>query len=167
MVNAHLLGIIAFQPGILANFSLYELDGHLTGDLNDILAVLPVIEPGLRPPADTCIVRIDARNTGNVEAPDNDTQVLQGVYVADVIGGCFKELFFFSFILRGKKDRVTDGKVVQEISDNEILNLTGKGNTTVTQPQRVSHGRASSLSLLKDDSRPYEARPYREADSVS
>ena len=94
MVDAHLLGVIAFQPGIFANLTLDELDGHLTGYLNNILTVLPIVEPCLRPPADSGIVRIDARDTGNVETPDNDAEVLQRIYVADVIGGCFKELFF-------------------------------------------------------------------------
>lgn len=95
MVDAHLFGVIAFLPRIFSNLALNELNGHLTGDLNDIFTLFPVVEPCFRPPADTCIVRIDARNAGDIETPDNDAQVLQRVYVADVIGGRFKELFFF------------------------------------------------------------------------
>jgi hypothetical protein len=124
MVDAHLLGIVAFQPCILADFSLNELDGHLTGDLNHILSFLTIIEPGLRPPAYSCIIRIDTGHSGYVETSDINPEILQRVDEAAVVTGFLEHLFFLTFIPRGEKDSVTDGKVVKEIAYDEVLDDT-------------------------------------------
>ena len=94
MVDLHLPGEVLLQPLIFLHLIPDEEDGVLAGNLHAGLAVLPVVEPRLRPPADARLVRIDAHGPRDVEALDDDVQVLQRIHETAVRYGLPVGFFF-------------------------------------------------------------------------
>ena len=68
VIHFHLLWEILFEPFVLLDIVIDELDGHLTVYLNGCLSSLAVVEPGFRPPSDTRTVWVNADKTGDVKA---------------------------------------------------------------------------------------------------
>lgn len=95
MVNFHLPGIKLFKPYIFLNPGMDETDGLFPFYFHRCLSLFPVVEPGLRPPADSCPVGIDGDDSRNVEALDVDVQFLQRVDDT-VTGYGFVMKFFFT-----------------------------------------------------------------------
>ena len=71
-----------------------EKEGAFPRYLHAGLTVLPVVEPGLGPPADARLVRIDADSTGDVEALYLDIEIFQRVNDAAVLYGLVAGFFF-------------------------------------------------------------------------
>ena len=94
VVDLHLFWEVFFQPLILVYPIHDEEEGALTGDLHAGLPVFPVVEPGLRPPTDTCLVGIDADDSRDIETLDYDVQVLQWIDDAAVRYGLVIGFFF-------------------------------------------------------------------------
>ena len=79
MKNFHLLGKELFQPLILLDVIVDELDGERTGYLNGSLPLFSSVEPGFRPPYDAVPVGIDTDRPLNIEALDVNLKVSQRV----------------------------------------------------------------------------------------
>ena len=94
VVDLHLLGEVVLQPLVLLHLVVDEEESVLPRYLHAGLAVLPVVEPGLGPPADARLVRIDADSTGDVEALYLDLEILQRVDDATVLYGLVAGFFF-------------------------------------------------------------------------
>ena len=94
VVDLHLFWEVLLQPLILLNLVPDEEKGRLPRDLNACFAFLPVIEPGLRPPADARLVGVDTHYPRDIEALDDDLKILQGVDDIALVYGLLVGFFF-------------------------------------------------------------------------
>ena len=94
MVHLHLLGEKLFEPRVLFDIVVNETYRLFPLDFYRGFPFLPVVEPCLRPPADSGTVGIDGDDPRDVEALDVDVKFRQRV--DDAAGGyCFGMKFFF------------------------------------------------------------------------
>lgn len=98
VIHFHLLGEILFEPFVLLDIVIDELDGHLTVYLNGCLSSLAVVEPGFRPPSDTRTVWVNADKTGDVKALHVEVQLCKGIDQVTA-GNRYVFGFFFSRVL--------------------------------------------------------------------
>ena len=85
---------MVFQPLVLLHPVVDEEKRALPRNLHAGLTVLPVVEPGLRPPAYTRLVRIDAYRARYVEALHLDLKILQRVDDTAILYGLVAGFFF-------------------------------------------------------------------------
>ena len=95
MIDFHLLWEVLLQPFVFFYILIDELYRQLTVDFDGCFTRLAVVEPRLRPPADTRLVRIDADGPRDVEALDVYFQFGKWVYQA-AAGYGFVIGFFFT-----------------------------------------------------------------------
>ena len=94
MVYLHLLGEKLFEPCVLPDAVVYEVHSLHPLYLHGGFTFLPVVEPGFRPPPQTCPVGIDGDDPWYVEALDVNVKFSQRI--DDSVGGyCFGMKFFF------------------------------------------------------------------------
>ena len=98
MEHFHLFGEIFFQPFVLADSIVNELDGEVAVDFDCPLAFLLAIEPCLGPPYNAVLVGIDADGTLDVETLDVDVEILERVNDTLTFYSSVKS-FFLSFSL--------------------------------------------------------------------
>ena len=118
VINAHLFRIKAFQPRILANLALDELNGHLPGDFHYVLPVFPIVKPSFCPPSYPSIVRIDTCYPWHVETLDKNIKVLEWVYESSFVSCLLKELFFLTVIPCGEEYGMTNAEIVKDLSSH-------------------------------------------------
>ena len=95
MIDLHLLGEVLFEPFVLLDVLVDELDGKLTVYLYGGFAFLAVVEPCFRPPPDSALVGIDADESRDVETLDVYFQF--GKWINESAAGyCFVIGFFFT-----------------------------------------------------------------------
>lgn len=96
MVHLHLLGEKLFEPRVLFDIVVNETYRLFPLDFYRGFPFLPVVEPCLRPPADSGTVGIDGDDSRYVEALDVDVEFSQRIYDAAVAYGFVMEFFFMS-----------------------------------------------------------------------
>ena len=79
MEDFHLLGEELFQPLVLMDVIVNELDGQSPCYLYGSFSFLTSVEPGFRPPYDAVPVGIDTDRPLNIEALDVNLKVGQRV----------------------------------------------------------------------------------------
>ena len=79
MIDLHLLWKVFFEPVILLDVVVDELEGQLPVYLYGIFALLAVVEPCLCPPPESRTVGIDAHDALDVETLDVYLQVCQRI----------------------------------------------------------------------------------------
>ena len=98
MEHFHLFGKIFFQPFVLADSIVNELDGEVAVDLDCPLALLLAVEPCFGPPYYAVLVGIDADCALDVETLDVDVEILERVNDTLTFYSPVKS-FFLSFSL--------------------------------------------------------------------
>ena len=98
MKDFHLLGKELFQPLVLLDVIMNELDGQCPCYLYGSFSFLSPVEPGFRPPHDAVLVGIDADHPLDVEALDVYLKVGKGVENSLTFYSPVSS-FFFSFSL--------------------------------------------------------------------
>ena len=95
MEDFHLTREKLFQPFVLLNDVMNELDSQLPVDFNCPFSFLLAVEPSLCPPHDAVLVRIDTDCTLYVETLYVYFEVSKGIDDA-LTGYCVISSFFFS-----------------------------------------------------------------------
>lgn len=94
MISLHLLGEILFKHRIFLYLVTPEAQGNLLADLDGSLSVCSVIEPCLRPPVDTTLIRIDTDQSWDIKALYIYVKISKRVDNA-LFGYCIGFKFFF------------------------------------------------------------------------
>lgn len=98
MEHFHLFGEIFFQPFVLADNIVNELDGEVAVNLYSPLSFLLAVEPCLGPPYNAVLVGIDADGALDIETLDVDVEIFERVDVTLTFYSPVKS-FFLSFSL--------------------------------------------------------------------
>lgn len=96
MENRHLLWKELFQPLVLTHIVLDKLDSQLPVDFYGSFAFLLTVKPGLCPPDDAVLVRIDTDGTLYVETLNVYVEILKRIDDALTCYGVVSS-FFFSY----------------------------------------------------------------------
>ncbi len=96
MVHLHLLGEKLFEPRVLFDIVVNETYRLFPLDFYRGFPFLPVVEPCLRPPADSGTVGIDGDDSRYVEALDVDVQFRQQINESAARYGFVMKFFFTS-----------------------------------------------------------------------
>ena len=95
VVHLHLPGKELFEPRVLLYTVVNEANGLFPFDFHRCFPFLPVVEPRLRPPADSGTVGIDGDDSRYVKTLDVDVQLRQRVDDT-AVGYWFVMKFFFT-----------------------------------------------------------------------
>ena len=79
MEHFHLFGEIFFQPFVLADIIVNELDGEVAVDFDSTLAFLLAVEPCLGPPYNAVLVGIDTDGALDVETLNVYVEIFERV----------------------------------------------------------------------------------------